>query len=121
MELPVIGFEIMGPTYGRRDSISKPKAAAPLDSLIDPTPFIEETWAELSGASDTEAAKLNAYNREAKLEPERRLDTLQRQIQEAESALAQATEVTTKLEAHRHRGRERPFGRPPAQIPAGTL
>jgi len=99
MELPVQSYQADREIYGRRDGRSKPKAPDPLDKLVDPEPFRRETVKSVDLAESQEIARLKAYNLEAKLDLERRLDRLRRQISQAESRLGQASAPLEKLEA----------------------
>jgi len=99
MELPVSSCRAEREIYGRRDGLSKPKAPDALDKLVDPEPFRWEMAKELDLAESQEITRLKAYNLEAKLDLERRLDRLRRQITQAESRLGQASAPLEKLEA----------------------
>lgn len=101
MDLSVAEFSTSGRAYGRRAGLSKPKEAVPFDRLINPELFITETLRTLSQSRNEEIDKLKAYTVEAKVDLERRLDTLRHQIKEAESALAQAADPDMRLEAQK--------------------
>lgn len=97
MELPVIHFTEDGCKYGKKDGLKNYKPSDPLDRLICPDKFIQKAMPEINNSASDEINRLKSYISEAKVEMDKNINHLKRNLSTLEKSLNNAQSRSEKI------------------------